>query len=189
LQKEGVIERMKVWERLISLLAGIILVVLAVTLTLLAFGQAGPTILEELVRINDNPINLWALEVAIIALILAVFLIQMALRMRREEKTVIYQTQFGEIRITVSAIENLALRACKKVRGVRDAHVGVRADKLTGLDVYIEVTASPDMAIPQIKAEIESKVSDYIFETVGMHVNAVKVLVTKIAAETRTRVE
>ncbi len=179
---------MKVWERLISLLAGIILIVVAVTLALLAFGQAG-SILDGLSWVNANSVNLWALEVAVIALVLAIFQVQMALRMRREEKTVIYQTQFGEIRITVSAIENLALRACKKVRGVRDAHVGVRADKLTGLDVYIEVTVSPDMAIPQIKSEIESKVGDYIFETVGIHVNTVKVLVTKIAAETRTRVE
>ncbi len=179
---------MKVWERLISLLAGIILVVVAIFLCLLGFGQA-KSLLETLARLNENSINLWALEVAIIALILGLLQFGMALRMRREEKTVIYQTQFGEIRITVSAIENLALRACKKVKGVRDAHVGVRADKLTGLDVYIEVTVSPDMAIPQVKAEIETKVSDYIYETVGMRVNSVKVLITKIAAETRTRVE
>jgi uncharacterized alkaline shock family protein YloU len=177
---------MKVWERLISLLSGIILLVVAFILILLAFGQANE-ILEELSRIK--PVSWWALEVSITSFILAFFLVRMALRMRREEKTVIYQTQFGEIRMTVSAIENLALRACKKVRGVRDAHVGVRADKLTGLDIYIEVTVSPDLAIPQIKSEIESKVGEYIFETVGMHVNAVKVLITKIAAETRSRVE
>ncbi len=177
---------MKVWERLISLLSGIILIVVAFILILLAFGQANE-ILEELGRIK--PVSWWALEVSITSFILAFFLVRMALRMRREEKTVIYQTQFGEIRMTVSAIENLALRACKKVRGVRDAHVGVRADKLTGLDIYIEVTVSPDLAIPQIKSEIESKVGEYIFETVGMHVNAVKVLITKIAAETRSRVE
>ncbi len=179
---------MKVWERLISLLAGIILIVVAVFLCMLGFGQAN-ALLETLSRLNANPMNLWALEVSIIALVLGILQFGMALRMRREEKTVIYQTQFGEIRITVSAIENLALRACKKVKGVRDAHVGVRADKLTGLDVYIEVTVSPDMAIPQVKAEIETKVSDYIYETVGMRVNSVKVLITKIAAETRTRVE
>ena len=179
---------MKVWERLISLLAGIILIVVAVFLCMLGFGQA-KALLEVLGRLNENPLNLWSIEVSIIALILGILQIGMALRMRREEKTVIYQTQFGEIRITVSAIENLALRACKKVKGVRDAHVGVRADKLTGLDVYIEVTISPDMAIPQVKAEIETKVSDYVYETVGMRVNSVKVLITKIAAETRTRVE
>ena len=94
------------------------------------------------------------------------------------------------MRITVSAIESLALRACRKIRGVRDAHVGVRADQKTGiLDMYVEVTVSPDLAIPQIKAEIESKVGDYIFETVGMRVSSINVLITKIAAELRTRVE
>lgn len=179
---------MNVGERLVSLLAGIILTVVGLILLMLVLGlgQAG-IILDSLKDLGPQE-RWWALGVAVISLLLAVLAIRMALRMKREEKTIIHQTQFGEIRIAVSAVESLSLRACKHIKGVKDAHVGVRAD-LTGLDVFIEVTVNPDLSIPQISEEIKTKVDEYIFETVGIRVNSVKVLVTKIAAEVRARVE
>lgn len=179
---------MNVGERLVSLLAGIILTVVGLILLMLilGLGQAG-LILDSLKDLGPQE-RWWALGVAVISLLLAVLAIRMALRMKREEKTIIHQTQFGEIRIAVSAVESLSLRACKHIKGVKDAHVGVRAD-LTGLDVFIEVTVNPDLSIPQISEEIKTKVDEYIFETVGIRVNSVKVLVTKIAAEVRARVE
>jgi uncharacterized alkaline shock family protein YloU len=177
---------MKVWERLVSLLAGIILAVVGIVFFLLAIRQAS-IILEHLGNLTAKE-QLWALLVTVVSLMLAFFTIKMALRMRREEKTIINQTQYGEIRIAVSAVESLALRAAKRIKGVKDAHVGVRAD-LTGLDIFIEITVNPDLNIPQVTEEIRAKVDEYIFETVGIRVNSVKVLVTKVAGENRTRVE
>ena len=174
---------MKVWERLISLLAGIILCVIGIVFLAVAWGQA--------TNISDKLSELsiwWILGIAFISFALAFFTVKMALRIRREEKTIINQTQFGEIRIAVSAIESLALRATKRIKGVKDAHVGVRAD-LTGLDIFIEVTVNPDLSIPQVSEEIRLKSDEYIFETTGIRVNSVKVLVTKVAGEIKTRVE
>lgn len=177
---------MKVWERLVSLLAGIILGVTGILFLLVASRQAG-VIRNQLDNLTPSA-RWWAFGVALVALVLTFFLFRMALRIRHEEKTVINQTQFGEIRITVSAIESLALRATRKIKGVKDAHIGVRAD-LTGLDIFIEVTVNPDLSVPQISEEIRTKVDDYIYETIGIRVNSVKVLVTKVAGEIRTRVE
>ena len=177
---------MKVWERLVSLLAGIILGVTGILFLLVASRQAG-VIRNQLDHLTPSA-RWWALGVALVALTLTYFLFRMALRIRREEKTVISQTQFGEIRITVSAIESLALRATRRIKGVKDAHIGVRAD-LTGLDIFIEVTVNPDLSVPQISEEIRTKVDEYIYETIGIRVNSVKVLVTKVAGEIRTRVE
>ncbi len=179
---------MNVGERLVSLLAGIILIVVSIMFLLLTLGLGqADVILENLKNLSPQE-RWWALGVSGISLLLALLAIRMALRMKREEKTIIHQTQYGEIRIAVSAVESLSLRACKKIKGVKDAHVGVRAD-LTGLDLFIEVTVVPDLSVPQISEEIKTKVDEYIFETVGIRVNSVKVLVTKIAAEVRARVE
>ncbi|NLW45909.1 MAG: alkaline shock response membrane anchor protein AmaP [Firmicutes bacterium] len=179
---------MKVGERLVSLLAGIILAVVGLVLLMLFFGLGQAEVILESLKDLGPQERWWTLGVSGISLLLAFLAIRMALRMKREEKTIIHHTQFGEIRIAVSAVESLSLRACKHIKGVKDAHVGVRAD-LTGLDVFIEVTVNPDLSIPQISEEIKTKVDDYIFETVGIRVNSVKVLVTRIAAEVRARVE
>lgn len=177
---------MKIWERLISLLAGIILLIISATFLLLGTGQA-QFITNKLADLTDQE-KWWALGIAFICLLLTFFAIRMSLRMRRREKTVINQTQFGEIQITLSAIESLALRAVRKIKGVKDAHIGIRAD-LTGLDIFIEISVNPDLSIPQVSDEIRTKVDEYVFETTGIRVNTVKVLVTKVAGELKARVE
>lgn len=177
---------MRVWERLISLLAGIILFVISIVFFLLAIGQAAP-IINKLADLTPDE-KIWALGTTIVSLVLTFVVIRMSFRIRRQEKTIINQTQFGEIRITISALESLAMRAVRKLKGVKDAHIGVRAD-LTGLDIFIEIIVNPDLSIPQISEEIRTKVEEYIYETTGIKVNSIKVLVTKVAGEFKTRVE
>lgn len=177
---------MKVTDRMISLIAGLLLTIVGIVLLLIVF-QAGGMILQGLKRL-PMPLYWWVLGGALLSLLCAFLLFNMAFRMRREEKTIKSQTQFGEIRIAVSAVESLALRATKRVKGVKDVHVGVRADD-DALDVFIEISVNPDLNIPQISEEIKAKVDEYTFETVGIRVNSVKVLVTKVAGENRTRVE
>lgn len=177
---------MKMWERLISLLAGMILLIISAASILFGLGQA-EFIIRKLADLSYEE-KLWSLGIALICLVLTFFAIRMSLRIRRQEKTVINQTQFGEIRITLSAIESLSLRAVRKVKGVKDAHIGIRAD-LTGLDIFIEISVNPDLSIPQVSEEIRTKVDEYVFETTGIRVNAVKVLVTKVVGELKARVE
>lgn len=177
---------MKVWERLINFLAGLIVGVSAIIFFSLFLGQVD--FIKAQVDLIHGLGIWWLFGIFLMLSLIAFFTIGLALRIRREEKTIINQTQFGEIRITITAIENLVLRATRRVKGVKDAHVGIRAD-LTGLDIFIEVWVNPDLSIPQISEEIRTKVDEYIFETVGIRVNSVKVLVTRVVGEVRTRVE
>jgi len=185
--KEGVSKSMKVGARFISVLNGIILGVIGIVFFLIAIGQAD-LVTDRLMHLTNKD-RLWALLVSFVTLVLTVLSFAIAFQHRREEKTIIHQTQFGEIQIAVSAVESLALRSSKSVRGVKEAHVGIRADNGL-LDVFVEITVNPDLSIPQISEEIRRQVDDYIYETVGIRVNSVKVLVTKVQGElSRTRVE
>lgn len=177
---------MKVRDRLISFVSGVLLAAVGIILFMILLKLAG-SILQSLTELSQIQFW-WILGMAALALICAGFLLGMTFRMRREEKTIISQTQFGEIRIAVSAVESLAFRAAKKVKGVKDVHVGVRADS-ADLDIFIEISVNPDLNIPQISEEIKAKVDEYVFETIGIRVNTVKVLVTKVSGENRARVE
>lgn len=177
---------MKVGDRFLNLLNGIVLLVLGIILGSVIW-QAD-LIADKLVAFSDHQ-RFWTFAVAIVMLILAFVSMSRAFQRRREAKTIIHQTQFGEIQIAVSAVESLAFRATKRIKGVKDAHVGVRADS-TGLDIFIEVTVNPDLSIPQISEEIRLKVDEYLQEMIGIRVNSVKVLVTKVAGEAiKARVE
>jgi uncharacterized alkaline shock family protein YloU len=178
---------MKVGDRFINLLNSIILAIFSLTLFIAIWRS--DLLVDKLMSITADKDRIWVFTVAVVLLIMSFISLNAALQRRREEKTIIHQTQFGEIQIAVSAVESLALRATRRIKGVKDAHVGVRADS-NGLDIFIEVTVNPDIGIPQISEEIRVKVDEYLQETIGIRVNSVKVLVTKVAGEAvKARVE
>jgi len=173
---------MKIWDRLVGFLAGLLLMETSIVLSLSITDRG-----EYLLTLAQRGFW-WILGNVIIVLLVTIYIFGMVFRRRHEEKTIISQTKLGEIRIAVSAVESLVMRACKRIKGVKDAHVGVRAEQ-SGLDVFIEITVNPDLAIPQISEEIKVKVDEYIYETIGMRFNSVKVLVAKVVNEARARVE
>jgi uncharacterized alkaline shock family protein YloU len=178
---------MKVGERFINLLNSIVLVIFSLVLFIAIWRT--DLLVDKLMSLSADKDRLWIFTLAVVLLILSFLSLSAALQRRREEKTIIHQTQFGEIQIAVSAVESLALRATRRLKGVKDAHVGVRADS-SGLDIFIEVTVNPDISIPQTSEEIRVKVDEYLQETIGIRVNSVKVLVTKVAGEAvKARVE
>jgi uncharacterized alkaline shock family protein YloU len=171
---------MKVWERFVSLLNGIVLLALAIVFFLLLCGQ------ESLIA-AINLGNWWQLGLFLTSAILCILSFGMMAR-RREEPTIVHQTPFGEIRITYTAVESLVLRATKRIKGVKEARAVVSADPLR-MDIAITITTLPDLAIPQLSEEIRLKVDEYLFETTGIKVHSIKVDVDKIAAEVKSRVE
>ena len=131
----------------------------------------------------------WTAAIVVVIFLLGYLALRMAFHPQRVEKTLVNQTEHGEIQITVTAMENLAWRAVKKINGVKDAHVRVRADRSGEVAVFIEITANPDINIPQVLSEIRTQVEDYLYETTGIKVSQIKVLVPKVANEPKTRVQ
>jgi uncharacterized alkaline shock family protein YloU len=112
-----------------------------------------------------------------------------ALYRQPEEKVIVDKTPRGEVRIAVSAVENLVMRAVQKIKGVREAQARVSADVATGMNILIAVTALPDISIPQLLEEIRAKVEEYVTETTGIRPSSVKADVKRIAVDARSRVE
>jgi uncharacterized alkaline shock family protein YloU len=175
---------MRIWHRLVILLGS--LVSLALAFLSFSFVGQGPywftTFLIERIR------PLYYLLTFVLFLVLFILLIAAAFHSRRIQRTVIHETALGEVQIAFSAIEDLAYRAVKRLKGVREASVTVKAES-DGLEILIDATIMPDINIPQISEEIRSKVADYIRETTGIPVSRVIAMVAKISNESRPRVE
>lgn len=180
---------MRTVDRLVTLLVGLLLIMFTASFLWqsLEIGILDGMALDRIARLlGERP---WRILLTILVLlILTAYLFWMGLRRRRPEKTILCDTPLGEVRIAERAVESLALRASRRVKGVHDANINVRAT-VSGLDIFVESTVVPDQSIPQITQEIRTRVADYIRETVGVSVNTVAVLVTRIAPENRTRVE
>jgi len=172
-------------DRIVVLLTGILLTALIIAFAWQAIGWNDT--FDRIYRFLSQ--SGWRKAITILIFLgLICYLFWMGLRRRTPEKTIQCETPLGEVLIAERAIESLALRAARKVKGVRDANINVRATT-SGLDITIMTTVVPDQNMPQLSQEIRTKVGEYIREIVGVSVNSVTVNVSRIAAENRARVE
>jgi|CZCB01.1.fsa_nt_gi hypothetical protein len=177
-------KRMKIWHRLVVLLGSLIFLALAVFILFLV-GQ-GPEKTFAFLQAQANPLHY--LLVAIIFLVLFIAIAAAGTHSQKPQRMIIYDTALGQVRVANSAVEDLALRAVRRLKGIRDAEVTVEADD-DGMVIAIDVTVLPDMNLPQLSEEARQRVSEYIREIVGIPVNHVTINIARISNEARPRVE
>ncbi len=101
------------------------------------------------------------------------------------------RTDYGDVRISMETVENLALKAASRVRGARDLKARVRVNE-SGLVVMIRAFADGEGSIPALSEEIQRTVSAHVEETTGIPVADVSVFIANIAqapATFKSRVE
>lgn len=179
---------MRAIDRLFAILIGLVLLLESVLFLDVSLRLQGSFLQTLLSRLYQGQDWLIALVVFVILGILAAYLFALAFRRRRPYETIQYTTPLGVVRISVQAIEDLAHRAARKVKGVRDAEVTVR-QAASGVTIVSQISVSPDVSIPEVTSEIRTRLESYVRETAGVGVEAVDVTVKKIAADIRARVE
>ncbi|QAY66245.1 alkaline shock response membrane anchor protein AmaP [Paenibacillus protaetiae] len=99
-------------------------------------------------------------------------------------------TDFGDIRISLDTIENLALKAASRQRGVKDLRARIHAAD-AGLDIVLRVVVDGETAIPALTEEMQRSVKQYVEETAGIPVTNVSVFIANIIQSTvpKSRVE
>jgi uncharacterized alkaline shock family protein YloU len=105
-------------------------------------------------------------------------------RKDRPEQAILHETDMGEVRISLSAVENLVTKVAKSLKGVRDVRAGVYQTQ-GGIGVRIRGVVSPEVNVPDTARLIQQAVTDYTKNVVGVEVTEVKVVVQNITNESR----
>ena len=100
------------------------------------------------------------------------------------------RTEYGDIRISLETVENLALKAASRQRGVQDLRARIRVTD-AGIDISVRAIVDGDSPIPSLSEEMQRAVKDYVEEITGIPVANVAVFVANIARTQtfRNRVE
>jgi len=131
-----------------------------------------------------------ALLVALFFLLFSVRFLLSGIRRERPSRTAItHQGELGDVRISLSAIRNLAQRTALSVRGVHNAKVRVGlVDK--GLEITVELSATQDSNIPTLTTQLQDTVRKHIEVCTGVSVLSVRVVVIEmVATSSRVRVQ
>ncbi|MFS1512221.1 alkaline shock response membrane anchor protein AmaP [Chengkuizengella sp. SCS-71B] len=166
---------MKIFDRLLLFLYSIFVTVVSlfVVIQMLQTGDI------NLPYLNDVQEIIFYVIVAVVVLI-SIRFIYITLRSNSATKPSIDQrNDYGDIKISMETIEQVALKAAARVKGTKDTKAKITASQ-SGIEVKIKTYVDGETAIPKLTEEIQQNVNDYIEDVTGIPVSNVSVLVVNI---------
>jgi uncharacterized alkaline shock family protein YloU len=172
----------KVVDKLLLFLYSIVIGCFSIFLLAIGFGGITEDLLgdwiSELYSIDAFQITL--IVAAVIFFILSLrFVIVSLHRGSASAPSIDQRTDFGDIRISLETIENLALKAASRQRGVKDLRARIRATD-AGLDIVIRAVVDGESSIPVLTEEIQRTVKEHVEDIAGIPVTNVAVYVANI---------
>lgn len=171
-------------------------IILRILLIIYALCFVFAAILASLTAINNDVLgriyyrldtsiassNYSGIIIAIIALFLlisAILFFIAGIRTSRDKKAVSKYTNVGEVKISLSSIENIALNVAGKMGSIKDlkAFVSKIDDNVS---ITIKGTVLPDVNIPLVSSELQERVKNAVEESSGIDVADVKVYIENI---------
>ena len=128
-------------------------------------------------------------EVALVGgvfLLVSLRLMFAGMRSRRGKDAIVHHTDMGDVHISLDAVENLVEKAARHTRGVRGVKVTV-IPVGEALKVYIKAVVSPESRVPDVSAQLQKSVHEYIINTVGVELADVHILVENISNEFKVK--
>lgn len=170
---------MKVAVRLFLILAGLILLASGLFLIAAALDLV-PGVGTSLSWLSGQlSLPLAGGALILVALVLLVFGLH---RRARPADTVLQNSELGEVRITITAIENMVLRVTQQGSGIKESSRRVTQSP-QGLMIETRIKVMPDLELPELSSELQQKIREYIERITGIKVAAVKVLVENIVTD------
>lgn len=170
---------------MISAVLALLCIALATVLIAIASGWEATLFLGLLVdRLRRAP---W--ETAIIALAVLAAGLRLLARVlpERSERAVVRETEFGQVRVSVQAIEHAVRRTVQQMPGVQNVDVDILLGS-RGIDVHLVLTVTGNNTVPDLSSQVQETVARYVRETIGVAVGSIAVEIAAVTGDVR-RVE
>ncbi|EXX86610.1 hypothetical protein BG53_05800 [Paenibacillus darwinianus] len=117
---------------------------------------------------------------AVVLVLISLRFLYVALRRGNASAPSIDQrTDYGDIRISIETVENLALKAASRQRGVKDLRARIRIAE-SGIDIVLRAVVDGETSIPDLTEDIQKSVKEHVEEITGIPVSGVSVFVANI---------
>ncbi|ADL08068.1 alkaline shock response membrane anchor protein AmaP [Thermosediminibacter oceani] len=110
------------------------------------------------------------------------------LRNRKAEEALISSGELGNVNISFNAVENLILKVTRDKEKIKDVKVKIR-QKGDSLSVVLKIVVVPDVKIPELTAELQKAVKDYVESMAGITIKDVSINVENIAGQYKQKVK
>ncbi len=124
----------------------------------------------------------------VILLLLSLYILRLALRDLGTAPPLAWESQLGQVHISMSVLESLIRRSAQEVVGVQDVEAKVRA-RAEGVGILLSLKVLPDVSIPAVVEAVQAGVKEYLKQTTGLDIADVQVKVKSLVRDKKPRVE
>jgi uncharacterized alkaline shock family protein YloU len=131
------------------------------------------------------------IEAGIIGLIfflIAIRILKPLFVINRSRNAVIKENGLGQVSLSLQAIDALVEKVVVQNRGVKELKSKLDVTK-EGLVIFLEVTVTPDIDIPELTTDLQEEIREYLDRTTSVKVNQIEILVNGIDQDSNLRVE
>lgn len=184
---------MKVVDKLLLFLYSLTIGVVSAFMICLGFGLISKRLLSDWLiqfyEFKSIAISFGVAGIALLLISLRFFIVSLS-RGTASAQSIDQRTEFGDIRISIETVENLALKAASRQRGVKELKARVRATD-AGLEIVLRAVIDGESAIPVLTEDIQRAVKEHVEEITGIPVINVAVFVANViqAGAFKSRVE
>ncbi|MFD1955854.1 alkaline shock response membrane anchor protein AmaP [Paenibacillus thailandensis] len=172
----------RILDKLFLFFYSIITAAIAIVFVCIGFNWIPESGVSEAVGeiFETEPLQVTLLVIGIVLFLLSLrFFILSLQRGSSSASSIDQRTDFGDIRISIETIENLALKAASRQRGVKDLRARIHAAD-SGLDITLRAVVDGETSIPTMTEEIQKAVKQHVEEIAGIPVTNVSVFVANI---------
>lgn len=176
-------------ERAILALYSLLMAALSLALVAISAGWTIPLDLYEFTLTSPDYRLAGGIMAAVIFFVsLRFFLASIRVPSKKIEQALLHRGDAGEVTITLTALENLVIRASRQVKGIREVKPRVKILP-EGVAILLEVSVTPEQNLPALAQTLQETVRNYVTATTGLESVEVRILINGIFQESVRRLE
>lgn len=169
--------RFTVWDRIIAAVSGLLLLVFGVGL--FVFG-AGVFPFRLDISFLDRSFELWQRAVMVVVSLVIVFFglrgLALLFRSSKEKGFILQHTEYGDLSISMSAMENMVKKCVDTHKELRVASTRIHHAR-EGVIVNLRIALASGVNIPIAVSALQKQIKQYITSCSGVDVKEVRVMV------------
>jgi uncharacterized alkaline shock family protein YloU len=136
----------------------------------------------------QNDLRLIVIVVGALLIVGGIYLFYRSLYIKKKDKTVKYfatETEAGQVRVSVDAIEGIALNAIKSVSGIKEPKVKAKLDENNQALIKLSALVNGNRPIPDLSAELQYAIKEEVEQIVGIPLANIEIAISDLATSHR----
>lgn len=178
----------KIIDRLLLFLFSLAILITACIMLAAAFNWIPLEVAHRFIEdvYTDTHTAIAFISVCSVMLLISIRLFYLSVRSVNAQPPAFTQSnELGYLRISVDTIENLALKAASRTRGVKDLRARIEPSN-AGIEITIRCVVDGESPIPAMSEEIQNAVKQQVYEITGVPVVTVSVFIANVSQSTPT---